>query len=109
MNDPNILMKKINILVVLTLLLSTIAPNQSKADVLPIPTSIPTVSTDSLIMMERLYEINAMDKSNMSASKKKELRKEVKTIEKNMKRLGGGVYISAGALLVILILLIIFL
>ncbi|MBI3233945.1 MAG: hypothetical protein HYZ42_07865 [Bacteroidetes bacterium] len=103
-------MKKINILVVLTLLLSTIAPNQSKADVLPIPTSaVPTVSADSLMLMERLYEINAMDKSNMSASKKKELRKEVKSIEKNMKRLGGGVYISAGALLIILILLILFL
>ena len=59
-------------------------------------------------MLDRLEEINRMDKSKLTRSEKRELRKEVKEIQKTME-IGGGVYISVGALILILILLIILL
>lgn len=56
----------------------------------------------------RLNEINAMDKSTLTSSEKKELRKEVRAIKKDIKD-SGGVYLSVGALLLVIILLIILL
>jgi predicted PurR-regulated permease PerM len=60
-------------------------------------------------MINRLEEIKAMDVAAMSPSQKKELQKEVKTIQSDLQGLSGGVYISASALIVILILLVLFL
>ena len=57
----------------------------------------------------RLDEIDQMDKSDLPRSEKKALRKEVKSIQQRLEELGNGVYISAGALILILILLIILL
>lgn len=82
----------------------------------PVGVENPSISTNSekeiLIrnqrLLDRLEEINAMDKSTMSRSEKRELRREVKEIQKTME-IGGGVYISVGALILILILLIILL
>ena len=56
-------------------------------------------------LTNRLNEISTMDIKAMSRSEKKELRKEVRLIKKEMKTMGGGVYISVGALLVIIIIL----
>ncbi len=61
------------------------------------------------ILESRLGEIKAMDKSKLSSSEKKSLRKEVHSIKRKLKDISGGVYISAGTLLVILILLIVLL
>lgn len=58
-------------------------------------------------MLTRLDEIKAMDKSDMNRSKKKELRKEVRAINKSLAATNNGVYISVGALLVIIILILI--
>jgi hypothetical protein len=66
-------------------------------------------SAEATAMLNRLNEIKAMDKSNMSSREKKELRKEVRTLKTNMAQLSGGVYLSAGAIIVILLLLIILL
>ncbi|MBC7425548.1 MAG: hypothetical protein H7321_03340 [Bacteroidia bacterium] len=66
-----------------------------------------TAEVKSLLL--RIDQINEMDKSSLKSSEKRELRKEVKTIKKRLSSIGGGVYISAGALILILILLIIFL
>jgi hypothetical protein len=60
-------------------------------------------------MINRLEEIKAMDLEHMPRSEKRKYGKEVKQIQKKMKALNGGVYISAGALLVVLILLLILL
>lgn len=57
-------------------------------------------------MMNRLEEIKAMDLENMPRSEKRKYAKEVKQIQKKMNAVGGGVYISAGALIIIIILLI---
>ena len=61
------------------------------------------------VMMNRLEEIKAMDKSNMTRTEKKTLRKEVKTIKVAMADLNGGVYLSVGAIIIIVLLLILLL
>jgi len=66
----------------------------------------PTESVDARNerLTKRLEEIKAMDIENMSRSEKRALRKEVKHIEKTMAT--GGVYISVGALIIIILLII---
>jgi hypothetical protein len=56
----------------------------------------------------RLSEINEMDKSAMTSSEKNELRKEVREIKKEQKN-SGGIYISVGAAILIVLLLILLL
>lgn len=69
----------------------------------------PSCSQKAEDLFCRIDDIEAMDKSNMSREEKKALRTEVKSIQKELQEMGSGVYISAGALIVILILLIILL
>lgn len=57
----------------------------------------------------RVEEIKAMDKSDLSRAEKKELRKELKEMKKQARALGGGVYLSVGAIIIIILLLIIIL
>lgn len=57
-------------------------------------------------LMERLREIKDLDKSGLSGSEKKDLRKEVRGIRKEMKKISGGVYLSVGAIIIIILLLI---
>ncbi|MGB3181399.1 MAG: hypothetical protein WBB45_08415 [Cyclobacteriaceae bacterium] len=57
---------------------------------------------------DRLMEIKTIDKGELSRVEKKELRKEVKDIEKAMKAeaVNGGIYIGGTALIIIILLLI---
>jgi hypothetical protein len=67
-------------------------------------------SQETLVLLNRLETIQAMDISGMKSSEKRVLRKEVKSIEKQLKAApNGGIYISVGAVLIILLLLILFL
>ena len=50
-----------------------------------------------------------MDKSEMTRADKKALRKEVREIKATMKANGGGLYISLGAAIIIILLLILIL
>jgi hypothetical protein len=75
----------------------------------PAPTSPAAKEAEMSGLENRLEEIKAMDLENMPRSEKRKYAKEVKQIQKKMNAVGGGVYISAGALLVILILLIVLL
>jgi hypothetical protein len=59
-------------------------------------------------MIDRLNEIKNMDKSSLARLEKKELRKEVRAIKKSVRASGNGIYISSGAIIVILLLIIIF-
>ena len=61
------------------------------------------------VITARLYEIKAMDKSNMTVSEKKALRKEVKAMKKEAREMSGGIYLSIGAVIIIILLLIILL
>jgi hypothetical protein len=61
------------------------------------------------VMLTRLEEIKTMDKSDMKASEKKELRKEVRAIKANLAASNNGVYFSVGAIIIIILLLILLL
>lgn len=69
----------------------------------------PAAAAEAKTLETRLYEINAMDKTNLKSSEKKSMRKEVRSINHKLREIGGGVYISAGALIIILILIIVLL
>jgi hypothetical protein len=56
---------------------------------------------------ERVLEIKAMDFAEMTKAEKREIKNELREINKEAKALGGGVYISAGAIIIILIILLI--
>lgn len=61
-------------------------------------------------LTRRLEEIKAMDIESMTRKEKRALRKEVKSIEKEIKQVNdGGVYISVGGIIIILLLLILLL
>jgi len=67
------------------------------------------VPAEVKVMLNRLDEIKAMDKSELSSVEKKELRMEVRTIKKELKSSGNGVYLSVGAIIIIILLLILLL
>jgi hypothetical protein len=91
----------------------TFIPAQLKAGTETIPTSMPApkpvASPEAKILLDRLNEIKAMDKSKLTSSEKKELRKEVRSTKKQLKELSGGVYLSVGAVIIIILLLILLL
>jgi hypothetical protein len=64
---------------------------------------------DEDLLLARLYEIQGMDKSKLSASERKVLRKEVKSLKSKMSEMKGGVYLSVGAIVIIVLLLILIL
>ena len=66
-------------------------------------------SARAKVLLNRLEEIKALDKSKLTSAQKKQLRMEVKSSKKELNELGGGIYLSVGAIILILVLLIIFL
>ena len=66
-------------------------------------------ATKAVQLEQRLEAIRAMDKSALSVTEKKALRKEVKEIKKEMAVTSGGIYLSVGAALLIALLLILLL
>ncbi len=102
-------MKKLISCLTTALLLTTLASNQIMATSLPATTSIdmPGESADVKALLIRLDEIKAMDISTLTRSEKKELRNEVRSAKKALRNHSyGGVYISGGAILIIILLII---
>jgi len=58
---------------------------------------------------DRVEEIKAMDKSDLSKSERKALRSELKELKQEARAVGGGVYLSVGAIIIIILLLILIL
>ncbi len=56
---------------------------------------------------ERVLEIKAMNFAEMTKAERKEIRHELREINKEAKRVGDGIYISAGAIIIILLILLI--
>jgi hypothetical protein len=101
-------MKKIILYSFAALLAFTFIPNEAQATTAPAKTELPADSAAMKVNLEnRLTEIKAMDKSALNHKEKSTLRKEVRSIEKNLNDNYGGVYISVGALIIIILLLII--
>jgi len=57
-------------------------------------------------LVNRVEEIRKMDKSTLTTSEKRELRKEIKSIKKNVRKHGEVIYISGGTILLIILILI---
>lgn len=106
-------MKKITIYIMTAISLLSFVPTTSKAEAnINSKEKIEMTAEQAQqaqVMMNRLEEIKAMDKSNMTRIEKKALRKEVKTIKVAMADLNGGVYLSVGAIIIIVLLLILLL
>lgn len=64
-------------------------------------------ATEAKNLVNRLQEIKTLSGSDLTPDEKKALKKEVRSIENKLKVLSGGIYISVGTLILILILLII--
>jgi hypothetical protein len=106
-------MKKTFLYTIITLTLLSCIPVQgySSARIEPSAMGIPkpgeSLKSDQLLA--RLNEIKAMDKSDLNFSEKRQLRKETRSIKHELKQINGGVYISATAIILIALLLIILL
>jgi len=107
-------MKKIIFCIMATILSLTFLPVQAFAATTDKPSSPVATkpvenaeSVEAKTLILRLDEIKAMDMSKLKSTEKKELRKEARTIKRELRDISGGVYISAGLLIVILIVLIV--
>lgn len=101
-------MKKLILGLMTIMLLMTISPSVGYANNNSAPISTTSTTTPVIVtnMLTRLDEINAMDKSSLSATEKKALKSEVKEIKATLRQNGGGVYLSVGAVIIIILLLI---
>lgn len=57
----------------------------------------------------RVNDIKEMDMTTLSHSERKSLKKELKEMNRESKVIGGGVYLSVGAIIIIILLLILIL
>jgi len=103
-------MKKIVLSLMVVCMLLAFYPSQSNAKTITTPTSIVTdeakEATRAKTLLLRLDEINAMDKSILKSSEKRVLRKEVRSIKKELATMNNGVYFSVGAIIIIVLLLV---
>ncbi|MBP4142152.1 hypothetical protein MW871_11200 [Flavobacterium sp. I-SCBP12n] len=105
-------MKKVTFYLMMMVLSLSFVPNQvlaAEKNPTAISNNPKEVPAEVKVMLDRLEEIKAMDKSDLSSAEKKELRKEVRTIKADLKSSGNGVYLSVGAIIIIILLLILLL
>lgn len=86
-------------------------PSQLKAEATPTPITAtnPAEAAKATVLLNRLYEIDAMDKASLTSSEKRALRKEVRGIKSELNELDSRVYLSVGAIIIIILLLILLL
>jgi len=106
-------MKKITRNALVALLALSFLPASVNAgavsDSTSMPVSIPSEQVQSEQLLNRLTEIKDMDKSDLTFSEKRELRREVRSVKEQLSQVSGGVYVSVGALILIALLLILLL
>jgi hypothetical protein len=109
-------MKKFIFCLMATILTLTFLPLQSFASAKEDPSSLVVTkppetkeSAEAKTLLLRLDEIKAMDMSKLKSTEKKDLKKEVRSIKRELKDISGGVYVSAGVLIVVLIILVVLL
>lgn len=97
--------KKIGSVLLIAFCISIVTPAFA-TKVIPVKSEVPKEVRAQQIE-HRLIEIRNMDKSNLTRSDKKELRKEVKSLKKEARQ--RGIYLSVGAIIIIILLLILLL
>jgi hypothetical protein len=108
-NDMKKIIASFTTVVLLLIMVSANADDSTRAITVPASTEI-TESAEVTALIARVNEINAMDKSALSSIEKKALRKELRTIKKDVNERnhhhGGVIYISGGVILLIILLII---
>lgn len=104
-------LKKIVPVLFMVLSISMAMPASASND---LPGTVPTESAAATArlqaIMTRLTEIRDMDRSNLSTSERKDLKKEVKSMQKEVREgKSRGVFLSVGAIIIIILLLILIL
>lgn len=100
-------MKKITLCLMTVFLSLTFIPAKLKAETASIAmTSKAAEQAKANTLLSRLNEIHAMNKSRLSSPEKKVLRTEVRDIRDQLKNMSQGVYLSIGAVIIIILLLI---
>lgn len=104
-------MKKSTYLLMTMVLLLSVFPtgifaSEKTSEIIENPKEIPI---EVQAMFNRLDEIKMMDKSKLNTIQKKELRKEIKTIKAELRTTNNGIYLSVGAIIIIVLLLILIL
>jgi len=116
-------MKKLTMGLITAFLFLSFIPVQLKAVTETNKVSLATTKTveskDVSVLIARVEKISAMDRSTMTSSEKKELRKELRSIKNDLKESSknsanvttssGGIYLSVGAIIIIILLLILLL
>lgn len=77
---------------------------KAASTVAPVENSLSLLQSET--MVARLHTIQKMDISRLSTAEKKSLRAEVLSIQKSLKTADGGIFLSAGAIIIILLILI---
>jgi hypothetical protein len=103
-----IIFKKI-VLVIFMTVSSMMYSNITISDSTKINSTSKIEDARTLVLINRLEEIRAMNKTDLTRLEKKELRKEVKDIKKEMKNSGKGIYLTVGGAIIIILLLILLL
>jgi len=94
-------------LMIFTMVSSSTFANKAEAKtVAPVATENKLSAEEVSRMNKRVEEIRSMNKSEMTGSEKRELRKESKGIKENVRRSGEVIYISGGTLLIIILIII---
>ncbi len=106
-------MKKLSVSIVTAFLLSAVlfSPVMASSESEPISTvsGKTAEAAQAEHLLARLDEINTMDKSTLTKPEKRQLRKEVRSINKSLRAVSGGVYVSAAAIIIVALLLILLL
>ena len=64
---------------------------------------------EATMILNRLNQIYAMDKTKLSQAERDDLRKEVKEKRNRLRTINDGIYFSVGAIIIIILLLILLL
>jgi hypothetical protein len=102
-------MKKIAYFLSLLFLVTAIAPASMGKDIVKDKKKSEVTAEEQARLEEiklRVEEIRAMDFSELSKGELKEVKTELKELNKEAKQNGGGIYLSVGAIIVILLVLI---
>ena len=108
-------MKKKIYLLSIALMLAFSANHAKAATVITEPAAKEVTLTDAQrevklqAIKARVEEIKAMDKSQLSKEQRQELKSELKSMKSQARAMGGGIYLSVGAIIIIILLLILIL
>lgn len=85
--------------------MTTFANSKDLKSNAPVATENKLSAEEITRLTKRVEEIRDMDKSNMTVTEKRELKKELKTTKENVRKSGGVIYIGTGTLILIIILI----